>query len=140
MRVLRGDVQDDLRELPLFAEASRSELSVIRRQLTKLDVAAGKVLVREGAIGSEFMVIIQGEAVVTQAGRAVATLGRGDLVGEMALLDSSGRGRRNATVTARGDLVVYVGSTSEFRRILDVPSVAAKVRQMVTSRTAPKAA
>lgn len=142
MRVLRGDVvRDDLRDLPLFSGASRSELAVIGQQLTKLNLPAGRVLVQEGAIGAEFMVIVDGEAVVSQAGREIATLGRGDLVGEMALLDAPGRGRRNATVTARSDLVVYVGSSGEFRRILDVaPSVAAKVRQTVTARTSPKAA
>ena len=46
MRLLK----DDLRELDLFSEASRSELAVIARQLTRLKVKAGRVLVREGGI------------------------------------------------------------------------------------------
>lgn len=142
MRVLRTDMTwDDLRALPLFSEASRSQLAVIGRHVTKLNLPAGRVLVQEGAIGHEFMVIVEGQAAVSQGGRLVATLDRGDLVGEMALLDANGRGRRNATVTALSDLVVYVGSASEFRRILEVaPSVAAKVRQTVTARTVPRAA
>ena len=142
MRVLRGDVvRDDLGDLPLFAGASRSEMAVIGQQLTKLNLPAGRVLVHEGAIGSEFMVIVDGQAVVSQGGHVIATLGRGDLVGEMALLDAHGRGRRNATVTARSDLVVYVGSSGEFRRILEAaPSVAARVRQTVMARTKPQAA
>jgi len=142
MRVLRGDVvRDDLGDLPLFSGASRSEMAVIGQQLTKLHLPAGRVLVQEGAIGSEFMVIVDGQAVVSQGGHLIATLGRGDLVGEMALLDARGRGRRNATVVARSDVVVYVGSSVEFRRILEAaPSVAAKVRQTVTARTKPQAA
>ena len=142
MRVLRGDVvRDDLRDLPLFAQASRSELAIIGQQLTKLNLPAGRVLVHEGDIGSEFMVIMDGQAVVSQGGHEIAMLGRGDLVGEMALLDTHGRGRRNATVTARTDLVVYVGSPGEFRRILEAaPSVAAKVRQTVTARMRREAA
>jgi len=142
MRVLRGDVvRDDLGDLPLFSGASRSEMAVIGQQLTKLHLPAGRVLVQEGAIGSEFMVIVDGQAVVSQGGHVIATLGRGDLVGEMALLDAHGRGRRNATVVARSDVVVYVGSSGEFRRILEAaPSVAAKVRQTVTARTKPEAA
>ena len=142
MRVLRGDVvRDDLGDLPLFSGASRSEMAVIGQQLTKLNLPAGRVLVHEGAIGSEFMVIVDGQAVVSQGGHLIATLGRGDLVGEMALLDARGRGRRNATVVARSDVVVYVGSSVEFRRILEAaPSVAAKVRQTVTARTKPQAA
>ena len=94
-------IRDDLRELPLFSGASRAELVTIGSQLTELHVPAGKVLVHEGALGDEFMILLEGEAVVTQHGRPIATLGRGDLVGEMALLQEGGRGRRNATVTAR---------------------------------------
>src|SRR5271167_5088478 len=87
MRLLK----DDLRELDLFSEASRSELAVIARQLTRLKVKAGRVLVREGGIGNEFMIMVNGMAEVTQGGRRIATIGRGDLVGEMALLQPVGR-------------------------------------------------
>ncbi len=141
MRLIRDELRDDLRELPLFAEASRSELAAIRRQLTELDVPAGRVLVHEGDLGNEFMILLKGEAVVSQGGRPIATLGRGDLVGEMALLQGRGQGRRNATVTALTDAVVYAGSRSEFRQILDAaPSVAQKVRQTVEARMSPRAA
>ena len=127
--------KDDLRELDLFSETSRSELAVIAKQLTKLKVKAGRVLVREGGLGNEFMIIVNGMAEVTQGGRSIATIGRGDLVGEMALLQPVGFGRRNATVTAVTDAEIYAGSASEFRRILEAsPSVAAKVHQLIESR------
>ena len=130
MRLLK----DDLRELELFSEASRSELAVIARQLTRLKVKAGRVLVREGGLGNEFMIMVNGMAEVTQGGRSIATIGRGDLVGEMALLQPVGA-RRNATVTAVTDAEIYAGSPSEFRRILEAsPSVAAKVHQLIESR------
>ena len=137
MRLLK----DDLRELDLFSEASRSELAVIGKQLTRLKVKAGRVLVREGAIGNEFMILVNGMAEVTQGGRSIATIGRGDLVGEMALLQGPGHGRRNATVTAVTDAEIYAGSPAEFRRIIDAaPSVAEKVKQTVASRTPVAAA
>jgi CRP/FNR family transcriptional regulator, cyclic AMP receptor protein len=127
--------KDDLRELDLFSEASRSELAVIAKQLTRLKVRAGRVLVREGGLGNEFMIIVDGMAEVTQGGHSIATIGRGDLVGEMALVQPVGFGRRNATVTAVTDAEIYAGSPSEFRRILEVsPSVAAKVQQLIESR------
>ena len=127
-------MKNELRELDLFSEVSRSELAVISGQLTRLKVKAGRVLVREGAIGNEFMIMASGMAEVTQGGQSIATLGRGDLVGEMALLQPYGS-RRNATVTAVTDAEIYAGSSAEFRRILEVaPSVAAKVRQLSESR------
>ena len=65
----------------------------------------------------------------------------GDLVGEMALLQVTGTDRRNATVTASTDAVIYVGSRSEFRQILQAaPSVARKVRQTAAERTLARAA
>jgi CRP/FNR family transcriptional regulator, cyclic AMP receptor protein len=128
--------RDDLRELDLFSEASRSELAVIAKQLTRLKVKAGRVLVREGAIGNEFMIMVNGVAEVTQSGQRIATIGRGDLVGEMSLLQSKGRGRRNATVTAVTDAEIYAGSPAEFRRIMEAaPSVAEKVQATIASRT-----
>ncbi len=137
MRLLK----DDLRELDLFSEASRSELAVIGKQLTRLKVKAGRVLVREGAIGNEFMILVSGMAEVTQGGRSIATIGRGDLVGEMALVQGHGHGRRNATVTAITDAEIYAGSPAEFRRIIEAaPSVAEKVKQTVASRTQVAAA
>jgi CRP/FNR family cyclic AMP-dependent transcriptional regulator len=132
MRLLK----DDLRELDLFSDASRSELAVIARQLTRLKIKAGRVLVREGGIGNEFMIMVSGLAEVTQGGESIATIGRGDLVGEMAILQPLGSGRRNATVTAITDCEIYAGSAAEFRRIMEAaPSVAAKVRATIASRT-----
>ena len=90
----------DLKELALFAETSRSELAEVARQLTMLSVPAGKVLVSEGGLGNEFMVIAQGEAEVSQGGRTIATLGPGDLVGEMALLGEP-RSRQARTPPSR---------------------------------------
>jgi CRP-like cAMP-binding protein len=126
---------DRLTEMPLFSDVTKSELAVIRRHLTLLPVTAGHVLVHEGARGDQFMIISEGMATVSQGGRTIATLERGDLVGEMALLEDGGRGRRNATVTARTDGMVYAGTPGEFRQILHAaPSVASKVRETAAHR------
>ena len=128
--------KDDLRELTLFSDTSRSELALIAQQLTRIDLPAGKELMHEGASGDEFMIILEGKAEVSQGGKMIATIGRGDLVGEMALLHENGRGKRNASVIAVTDMIFYVGSPTEFRQILYVaPSVVEKVRRTVASRT-----
>jgi len=106
----RTDVGEELREVALFSEASRSELAQIRGLLMQMPIAAGTVLMHEGAVGSEFMILADGTAEVRQGGRLLATIGAGDVVGEMALLQSAGRGYRNATVTAVTPLTVYVGT------------------------------
>jgi CRP-like cAMP-binding protein len=133
--------RDDFDDVALFAEANRAQRAVIRRHLTPLSVAAGRVLMTEGARGDQFMVLMEGNAMVSQGGETIATLERGDVVGEMALLHDDGAGRRNATVTASTDAVVYVGSRTDFRQILHaVPSVARKVRETAAERTLDRAA
>jgi CRP/FNR family cyclic AMP-dependent transcriptional regulator len=128
-------LDNELWDLTLFSDTTRAERPVIGRQLTRLSIPAGKVLVRQGAVGDEFMIIVEGTADVSRDDTVIATLGRGDLVGEMALMHRSGRGRRTATVTARTDMVIYVGTPYEFRQLLSAaPSVAEKVHQTVAQR------
>jgi CRP-like cAMP-binding protein len=86
------------------------------------------------------MIIVDGSARVTRESddgvATVATVGAGDIVGEMALLSGHPRGRRTATVTATTDLEFYVLTPSEFHQVLDIaPSVAEKVHQVAEART-----
>ncbi len=78
----------------------------------------------EGSTGSEFFVIIDGDATVSRRGRKVATLGPGDAFGELALLDKA---PRNATVTAQTPMEVVVLGQREFGGLIDeVPGLRAQ--------------
>ena len=115
----------DLAEVPLFSACSRKELQIVARQTERLHAEPGRVLVREGAAGAEFFVILDGEAEVTRHGRRVAILGPGDFFGDLALLD---RAPRNATVTARTAMELAVLGQREFAAMIDeVPGFAHKL-------------
>ena len=75
----------------------------------------GEVLVQEGTVGREFLVIAEGTAVVMVGDESIARVGPGDFVGEIAMLD---RGFRTATVVAETDMVVEICGTSEFAVLL----------------------
>jgi CRP-like cAMP-binding protein len=105
-----------LGRIEFFEGLSARELRSIARLMTRLEVRAGRTLVREGSVGREFFVIIDGEAEVTRNGRRINHLGPGETFGEIALLDTS---PRVATVTALSDMTVEVLTRSEFADLLD---------------------
>jgi CRP-like cAMP-binding protein len=125
-----------LKALELFADASDAELKRADSLLTEISMPAGRVLVREGAYGADFLIIAEGMAVVTTtvglAERVVANVGAGDFVGEMSLLRQV---PRSATVTAITPVTAFVCNPAEFRSLLDaVPSLAAKVARVAEAR------
>ena len=79
------------------------DLTTLARVSEELEVEPGSVLCREGEIGQEFFVIVDGKVKVTRKGRRIATRGTGDFVGEIALLEEI---PRTATVTASGTVVL----------------------------------
>jgi CRP/FNR family transcriptional regulator, cyclic AMP receptor protein len=116
---------DHIGSIGLFSALSRKELSRVARASDEVTVKAGHELARQGDIGREMFVIVEGEATVRRNGRKVTTLGPGASVGELSLLD---RGPRTATVTCDSDCTVLVLGTREFTSLLDeVPGITHKV-------------
>lgn len=139
MRIRKDDPRNHLAELDLFAGCSRAELGRISLLLTTVTIPQGYVLIREGARGDEFMVLVRGTASVRRhtvfGDEEIARLGPGDFVGEMALLGEPAAQRRTATVVAATPLTCAVCTPTEFRQLLDIsPSVAAKVRRSAGHR------
>jgi len=122
-----------LRDVSLFSACSKRELSRIASLADQIEVPKGRVLTREGESGSEFFVIVEGQArvIVGQRGR-VSPLGPGASFGEMSLLD---RGPRTATVEAESDMQLLVLDARSFSSLLaEVPSVARKVLAAMAAR------
>jgi CRP/FNR family cyclic AMP-dependent transcriptional regulator len=121
-----------LKSAPLFDGLSRKELTHLARVSEDLEVEPGKVLCKEGDIGHEFFVIVDGKIKVTRKGRPVATRGGGDFVGEIALLEDV---RRTATVTAETPVRLFVLTQNDFRHLLDEnPGVERKVLRALARR------
>ena len=123
-----------LKSAPLFEGLSRKHLTQLARVSEDLEVQPGKVLCKEGEIGQEFFVIVDGKIKVTRKGRRVATRGGGDFVGEIALLEEL---PRTATVTAETPVRLFVLTGKDFRHLLDVnPGVERKVMRALARRLA----
>lgn len=101
-----------LSQVPLFEHLTKKELGFIASEGDEVDVAAGKVLIREGRPGDTFYVILNGEAEVNVGGKVRRTLTAGDFFGEISMLD---RGLGTATVTTLKPSRMFVMSHSQFR-------------------------
>jgi CRP-like cAMP-binding protein len=106
---------DRLAAVSLFTGCTKKELQALDSACTEVRYTAGRVLCTEGEAGRELMVIIDGKAEVERQGQHVATLGPGDFVGELSLLD---HGPRTATVTAVTDIALLVLTPSELASVL----------------------
>ena len=126
---------DALARAPLFRELSRHELGELAKASEDLEVEEGKVLTREGDLGREFFVIVEGDVSVTKGGREVRRLGPGDFFGEIALVYESPR--RTATVTAVSPLRFFVLTRQSFRSLLEhQPEIEEKVMAALEERLA----
>ena len=133
MKLFTQDTKvEALRRAPLFEGLSRKELVQLARRSEDLEVPPGKVLCKEGELGKEFFVIIDGKAEVTRKGEHVATRGGGEFVGEIALLEET---PRMATVTAKTPLRFFVMTRKDFRQLVaENPSVERKVLRALARR------
>jgi CRP/FNR family transcriptional regulator, cyclic AMP receptor protein len=123
---------ESLKRAPLFEGLSRKELVQLARLSDDLEVPSGRVLCKEGDRGREFFVLVEGKVDVARKGRRVATLGPGDFVGEISLLEQT---PRTATVTANTPLRFFVLTARDFRRVVDEnPSVERKVLRALARR------
>jgi len=121
-----------LKRAPLFEGLSRKELVELARLTDDLEAPPGKVLCKEGETGREFFVIIDGTVEVEARGKHLATLGAGDFVGEIALLEQV---PRMATVTVKTPVRFFVLTREAFRHLVDQnPTVERKVLRALVLR------
>ena len=107
---------DVLRSAPLFAGLPDPAWEALAPRLTTRVFDRGEALFREGDAGDELHVVVDGKVKITRAssdGRenAIAILGPGDLLGELAIFDSQ---ERAATATAVNDTTLATLARPDF--------------------------
>lgn len=123
---------DFLRGVPLFTGCTKGNLSRISRLVDEVDLPAGRELIRQGRIGNEFFVIVKGTVEVFRDGRLIDTLGPGDFLGEIALIDHR---PRTATAVCKTDCTLLVLAHREFHTLLeDSPGIATAVMRSLAER------
>jgi CRP-like cAMP-binding protein len=131
--VLRRDAKVQLLgRVPLFAHCSKKELRRIATLADEIDLPEGKELTREGRTGREFFVLLEGSADVRRKGRKIRALGKGDFLGEIALISEA---PRTATVTTSAPTRLLVLTDRAFERVTGtMPSIRASVLKALSQR------
>jgi CRP-like cAMP-binding protein len=128
----RSQKVDALKGVPLFGALSRRHLDAVAREADEVQVDAGRVLTRQGTLGREFFLILEGGARVERDGKVIARLGRGDFIGEMSIIDGK---PRSATVIAESPTALLVVERRCFVALLDtVPGLQKKLLVSLSER------
>ena len=123
---------ETLRKSEVFSALSPEQLAKLVDAAEMTERAAGETLTEEGAIGYRFFLLLDGSAVVERGGEAVAKLGAGDFVGEIALL---GGGRSTATVRCQEPTRCLTIRREEFWAVLEAePAIALRILEVVARR------
>jgi CRP/FNR family transcriptional regulator, cyclic AMP receptor protein len=123
---------DLLANVWLFEYCTGGELDGLQRAATEINVPAGRILARQGEIGREFVVIVEGKADVTRGGTRIAVLGAGSFFGEMSLLDHL---PRTASVTTTEPTRLLVLHAAAFNSVVaTMPSVDRKMLLIMSQR------
>lgn len=125
-----------LERVDLFKGLSQNDFNTLTAYLQKKRVAGGSLLFQEGDLGDSAYVIRHGTVRVmrTIGGEAVelARGGRGDMVGETALIDSE---PRFASAVCEQDSDLFVLTRESFARVFEEhPQIAARVLRLLAAR------
>ncbi len=125
-----------LRNIPLFANIEPSKLKLLAFTSERISYEANQVLFNQGEIGDAAFIIIEGEADITidspKGPITVATVGRNDIVGEIAILCDV---PRTASVRAKDKLETLVISKELFfQLIMEFPQIAVEIMRELARR------
>ncbi len=124
-----------LRRIPLFANVEPAKLKLMCFASERITYKSGQSLFEQGDIGDAAFIIIEGTAdVIVNRGApmVVATVGKDDIVGEIAILVDI---PRTATVTPTSELTALkITKDLFFRMITDFPEMGVQIMRVLAQR------
>jgi CRP-like cAMP-binding protein len=121
-----------LRDVAFFEGFDDDDLARVAGLADEVEAERGAELTDQGRPGLECFVILEGRANVIVGDEHVATLEKGSMVGEMALIDHR---PRSATVLAETPMSLLAFDTKAFSKMLDeMPAARQKVMVLLNDR------
>jgi CRP-like cAMP-binding protein len=126
-----------LRSQPLLMDLDEHDRARMARWVEEVRAAAGQLLFEQGSVPFELFLIETGEVEVLRDGELLATLGSGEVVGEIAILT---RQRRMASVRARTAVVALALHATAFADLAaEMPEFADELRALMAARIGTRA-
>jgi CRP/FNR family cyclic AMP-dependent transcriptional regulator len=119
-----------LKEIEIFSNLSDEEAKRLAAFASESSVAEGQILMKQGDYSTELIMIEEGTADVLQDDKKVASLGKGDVIGEIGIFE---RTQRNADVIATSSMRVIKLTHWEIRRMSD--DTIERIKQVIAKRT-----
>ena len=125
-----------LRSIPLFAKIEPAKLKLLAFTSERLSFMSGDEVCRQGDVGDAAYIILDGDADVMVDARGgpvrVASVGRNDIIGEIAILCDV---PRTATVVARTDLeTLRISKDHFFQLVKQFPQIGVEVMHELAQR------
>jgi cAMP-dependent protein kinase regulator len=118
-----------LTAIPIFSQLSPEEARRLATFATETSVSEGHILMKQGDYSTELIAIEEGTADVLRDGTVIASLTKGDLIGEMGLIE---RRPRNADVIATAPMQLVKLTHWEIRRMSQ--DTVDRIRQIIEER------
>lgn len=93
-----------LKSVGMFSETQESSLAEVATILEEIEYKAGQRILEKGDIGRSMFIIIEGKVQVHDGERTIAILGKRDVFGELAVLETE---TRSASITAIEDTSLF---------------------------------
>lgn len=121
-----------LRQAPLFAEVPADALLPVAQLCAEVELDPDEVLFAAGDAGDSLYVVIRGAVRVERDGETVASLGQGECVGELAVLDWE---PRSASIVADGpSLLIRLDRNDLLDLLADRPELVESLAQVLAER------
>lgn len=127
-----NDAAERLASIDLFDGFTPAELNRVADLVEEIEAEKGAILVEQGKPGTEAYIVAEGEAAFEVAGERKGTIGPGEPIGEMALIDNR---PRVGTVRALTPMKLLALDASGFRQLLDeMPKANRAIMSKLTER------
>lgn len=125
-----------LKQIPLFSNIDSAKLKLMAFASERLSFTPGQYLCKQGDVGDAAYIIIEGDADVVLEnggeGLTVASVGKNDIVGEIAILIDV---PRTASIKATTDVIALkITKDLFFRMVHDFPDMSVEIMRALAHR------